>query len=286
MANEFRKVTDQNGVDHPVTDDTRVTWTANGVLGAGNILVNQVSAGTVSDVAVSSVDNDKIKLVGTANNANNAIYSNQKVGAGSYRLSAVYTGTSSDNQRPSVIADLYNANGTVKTANYVVVRPSSTSANVTVTGTDYLSNFCVYFANGDVLDMEIAIDLKLASDTNTEHVKGAMTNRELTEIKEGTISEITNSYVSFNTSSAFLLSRAGVKQLYMFVTVNTVSGSDDWVHFATLSEKPHITFSGITVPWDSTLSSARSMVYMIDTDGKVYIRAKAAVSTIISLTFI
>lgn len=37
MANEFRKVTDQNGVDHPVTDDTRVTWTANGVLGAKNI---------------------------------------------------------------------------------------------------------------------------------------------------------------------------------------------------------------------------------------------------------
>ena len=43
MANEFRKVTDQNGVDHPVTDDTRVTWTANGVLGAKNRLAVKIS---------------------------------------------------------------------------------------------------------------------------------------------------------------------------------------------------------------------------------------------------
>lgn len=185
MANEFRKVTDQNGVDHPVCDDTRVDWSSYAVLGADNILVNQVTNGTVSNVVVSSVDNDKIKLVGTSNNANNAIYSNQKVYAGSYKLSAVYTGTTSDNQRPSVIADLYNANGTVKTSNYVIVRPSSTSANVTVSGTDYLSNFRVYFANGDVIDMEIAIDLKLATDPSTGHVKGAMTNKELTENKYG-----------------------------------------------------------------------------------------------------
>ena len=56
MANEFRKVTDQNGVDHPVTDDTRVTWTANGVLGAKNIFnfANVVSGSSY----VSGTDKD------------------------------------------------------------------------------------------------------------------------------------------------------------------------------------------------------------------------------------
>ena len=37
MANEFRKVKDASGVFHPVTDDTRVTWSANAVLGAKNL---------------------------------------------------------------------------------------------------------------------------------------------------------------------------------------------------------------------------------------------------------
>jgi len=37
MANEFRKVTDLNGVNHPVCDDTRVDWASYAVLGAINL---------------------------------------------------------------------------------------------------------------------------------------------------------------------------------------------------------------------------------------------------------
>ena len=36
MANEFRKVTDQNGVDHPVTDDNRVDWASYAKTGVHN----------------------------------------------------------------------------------------------------------------------------------------------------------------------------------------------------------------------------------------------------------
>ncbi len=58
MANEFRKVTDQNGVDHPVTDDNRVTWAANAVLGAKNLLNNTVQTKTEGGVTF-TVNEDK-----------------------------------------------------------------------------------------------------------------------------------------------------------------------------------------------------------------------------------
>ena len=67
MANEFRKVTDQNGVDHPVTDDTRVTWTANGVLGAINVVPSMPDASyTVSGITFTRKSDLSIEVNGTS----------------------------------------------------------------------------------------------------------------------------------------------------------------------------------------------------------------------------
>lgn len=57
MANEFRKVTDQNGVDHPVTDDTRVDWSSYAKTGAVNVL-NHEATSTTLNMCVVTVDAD------------------------------------------------------------------------------------------------------------------------------------------------------------------------------------------------------------------------------------
>ena len=50
MANEFRKVTDQNGVDHPVADDNRVDWSSYAKTGAVNFMHIPSDIVTISPV--------------------------------------------------------------------------------------------------------------------------------------------------------------------------------------------------------------------------------------------
>ena len=58
MANEFRKVTDQNGVDHPVCDDNRVDWSSYAKTGVHNQLLNTAVTNTKEGVTY-TVNEDK-----------------------------------------------------------------------------------------------------------------------------------------------------------------------------------------------------------------------------------
>lgn len=66
MANEFRYGIDQNGVRHPVCDDTRVDWSSYAVLGAKNLLRPTLTTFTTNGVTFTVNEDKTITVNGTA----------------------------------------------------------------------------------------------------------------------------------------------------------------------------------------------------------------------------
>lgn len=204
MANEFRKVTDQNGVDHPVCDDTRVNWSNYAKTGVHNAFVYPylVSSGTLgTNVAYSVKNNGKINLNGTAS-ANDEINLHYRSGItndpnpvvlpkGNYILSCP--------QRVRI--DLTKTvNGNVSSVVYVgstetkkaftLDEEAQIGAKITVIGDTTYNN----------VDVEIMI--YPAEDTYEGFASYAMTNQQLTDKVQGIIDAANNAadFAAFKTA--------------------------------------------------------------------------------------
>lgn len=154
MANEFRKVTDQNGVDHPVTDDNRVTWSANTVLGAKN-LANFVNGKGINTSGAVVDDVNRIATVEpiTIETGKRYRYIGEDV-----CLYAVWNG------------------------NTMVRRETGIYGN-TILNTDGGDRFyvCCYSSSGAVTVDSAKAMVILSTDSDHSYAPFAMTNRELTE---------------------------------------------------------------------------------------------------------
>ena len=163
MANEFRKVTDQNGVDHPVTDDTRMTWTANGVLGAKNLLPATiyglgVQSGTGSRTL--GTNTDAISFVAPIKR--NTDYIISKTGGNRFRVA---------------LSTTMPANG----VSVEQIKDSDTETSYEFNSGNYDYVYFMTNSGSETYD-NIKPMLRLASDTDPTYQPYAMTNRELTEL--------------------------------------------------------------------------------------------------------
>ena len=180
MANEFRKVTDQNGVDHPVTDDTRVTWTANGVLGAKNRFdPNKAVWGTwkYEDNSIKNVSTDtrsylKFDVQGRKNDVYvKSLGQVDCLTTGKYTLSITIADSDDINQ----LWIGHSGSATNLYFRYPFTEKGSYTFSFNLTSDDPTT------ANGIVMQDFM---ITLSADTDPTYQPYAMTNRELTEKAE------------------------------------------------------------------------------------------------------
>lgn len=184
MANEFRKVRDKNGVDHPVTDDKRVDWDSYAKTGVHNFLPN--FAETKSNGGLNyTVNSDKSITVG-AGTATTESWGYLNVGgyfleAGTYILTGCPSGGSlSTYELRLSLADIKGGGQSQ------LVEDTGSGATFTITSRKWFRLYCgIRVENGTTLSSALTFYpmIRLASDTNTAYTPFAETNEQLTKSK-------------------------------------------------------------------------------------------------------
>ena len=171
--------------------NARMTWTANGVLGAKNLLTpifTNESAGTISNVGITKNGDGTYTYNGIANaNGDIAIKGRtptsygQYLPIGKYKFSAgsdkikVYVGTTYNNAYKAI-----TAGSEINECEFEIT--ANTQSDYKLSDGSVLCAFYVWFASGTVFDNDkIKPMVRLATDTDTTYQPYAMTNRELTE---------------------------------------------------------------------------------------------------------
>ncbi len=178
MANEFRKVTDQNGVDHPVTDDNRVSWAANAVLGAKNFWRGYISPDPAAGVTYTQNADKSISTIGTATgeesfgrlmpNADLIAFINAHKGE-----TFVLNGCPSGGSHTTYYISIWANNG-------LVVEDAGSGETFTIPSSDCTSaNIAIHVKDG--VDVSGKAWKPMISFDGGEYAPPAMTNRELTE---------------------------------------------------------------------------------------------------------
>lgn len=216
MANEFRYGIDQNGVRHPVCDDTRVDWASYAVLGAQNMLPNNAITTTVGGVTYTKDDDGSMIPTGdTGNNwATINIVENYTLKAGTYTLSGV------PNKAGAYIAmevggsTVYQiTNGATKTftlnedTTFNRVR-ISTSENVTYTSGDVFKpminpgSVALPYAPFAMTNKELTEKATVQTITHAEAVTGDNVSVTFTEDIIGNVEQIRGSVISSEDKAA------------------------------------------------------------------------------------
>ena len=187
MANEFRKVTDQNGVNHPVCDDTRMTWEANATLGAHQLLPLTLAGIKALNSARTWEGNVTTHngITFTVNtNANGYVTSISTSGSASsfafLRLASVASFSGNfklnggiDNERYCYIQN--------ETTNTGLVYSYGGDANIALSPTANVVNCIIAVNQGGAGGVTFYPLLRLEEDNDPTFTPYAMTNRELTE---------------------------------------------------------------------------------------------------------
>lgn len=176
MANEFRYGIDQNGVRHPVCDDTRVDWSSYAVLGAKNLLDNQA----VSEGNFTVNENKTITVNGTFN-ARTVLYIRSKLTkyappAGTYNL--LFSDVSN---KFNFVVDAYLGDTWVKN---LATTKTKTTFSVDYNGYDRVVVFMVIEASelpATFTNVTFKPMITVATDTDFTYAPPTMTNTELTD---------------------------------------------------------------------------------------------------------
>lgn len=184
MANEFRKVTDQNGVDHPVCDDTRVDWSSYAKTGAKNFFKYPYIGGSqlvhANGITYTVDSNGVIDIDGNATgncNYNIANTTDTYFEAGRYILSKGNNTTGI-----SIYVNVFNNNAFVKQI-ALIDGSVETSApfNIDYDGYNQIQVGVSVASGTNVNHVKVYPMLRLATDYDSTYVPYAMTNRELTD---------------------------------------------------------------------------------------------------------
>ena len=191
MANEFRKVTDQNGVDHPVCDDTRVDWASYAKTGVHNFLPLQISAikannteGTWDNNVYTrnsvtftfTVDTNgnvtEVDVDGTASAAMSVtLYPNSSNIFNGLKLLGCPSGGSSNTYRLQLWDQTGNTGNDDFGNGVIINKPNGNTVRVVI----YIE------ASAEMSHIKYYPMIKLPNDTDTSMTLYAMTNRELTD---------------------------------------------------------------------------------------------------------
>ena len=193
MANEFRKVTDQNGVYHPVTDDTRMTWSANGVLGAKNLLPFKYASKTENGATIVANSDGTLTIStdGATTGVTN-IFEIFDLPAGTYILNGCNGGS-----EQTYLMDVYENMWTNRQ-----IAPDGDKTIVFTTNTNHVWRMVINEGTNIPTPITVRPMIRLASDTDTTYAPYAMTNMELTEKVQGIINAATNAadFAAFKTA--------------------------------------------------------------------------------------
>lgn len=236
MANEFRRVKDANGVYHPVTDDNRVSWAANGVLGAQNIEINNLNTQTLDDITL-TVNDDKSITFSTPETGAGAtheflLYATLVKGK-TYEISGCPAGGSWSTYNHYINGGDISATGNMVDNGDGATFIANETKNVKVR---------IRIVSGTILTTPITFYPMIvpAEVTDNTYTEGAMTNRALTEELNKNIIEIRENATTFNvplkrkeTGYTFGLVISGYFIAYFFI--NTPSASDA-VTFVTVKD--------------------------------------------------
>ena len=171
-----------------IPDNTELmTWTANGVLGAKNILPNTASNDSGNNVSF-TVNSDKTITVTTSDTVSavkTLIVGEVQLPSGNYILNGVTGGSSS-----TYGFQLYD----VTTSTWLTVYSVDGDATITLDGS-HKYRIVLFVRNGVAGGLNTLVKpmLRLATDTDPIYQPYAMTNRELTEkalVVKGTLSSI------------------------------------------------------------------------------------------------
>ena len=185
MANEFVKVTDQNGVDHPVKDNAAFPRSEQAVLGAVNLCPMNAQSGTPANLTITANADRSFAVVGTANATDNYARTTFIMNKGTYYLSGV-TGGKSGN---TALYELHLKIGSTDIRNY----DGFTEFTIANDNTEVLVEFI--YRSGAVIDTVVKPMISLAS--GIPYAPYVMTNRELTdEVKKFINSEVVSGSVT------------------------------------------------------------------------------------------
>lgn len=172
MANEFRKVTDQNGVDHPVCDDTRVAWADAGKSVKRNEIVFSATSGSKNNVTWTVNEDKSIRVVtgsgGASANTTITLMSNvtDKIGNGETR---VISGCPSGGSWQSYCIYIDQTGASADTGNGAIITLNGT-------GTQFMS---IFVANGANIDKTFYPMLTKVGVPTTPYVEPIPDNTEL-----------------------------------------------------------------------------------------------------------
>lgn len=275
MANEFRKVTDQNGVVHPVCDDTRMTWEANAKTGVHNQF--QIPTSVVSKAT------DGVIFTVNRNNAGQVTSINASRASANNNDAYLTLDTAYEITEPKILSGCPTGGGDNKIrlvaydgANFYldegngVLLPHAGTYNINI------RYFSAYNESVTLYPM-----LRDVEDTLTDFTPYAMTNRELTDavnvINAGTIdlshSESTTTS-SLNTGRAHLEKVGKLCVLDLWVNTVTIADLNTFKEICRVSLKPtkETPISYITV-------GGKPYTGVIDTIGIVKIFTSSALSS-------
>ena len=191
MANEFRKVTDQNGVDHPVCDDTRVDWSSYARTG-----VHQLIPLTLDNLKAWNTNGTWNNNAYTVDGTTYTVNVDSKGDVLSIITSGTASGTNSLVMYVNLPSGTYEANGNpdngaLETYSIQVKKDSPsgqllqqiTDANDRKLTFSEMTKVCLYIRiqSGYGTSKTFYPMVRLDSDTNRTYAPYAMTNRELTE---------------------------------------------------------------------------------------------------------
>lgn len=280
MANEFVKVTDQNGVDHPVKDNAAFPRSEQAVLAAKNLLPITLVTQTDSGITITVNNDGTVTLNGTAS-------------ADIYMPYMSYTKLNLIQGEKYILTGCYKQTG-LQLALYPNV-PNNPTYRDSGDGTQFTCEYptadyrCnIIITSGTVLNNVVFKPmLRLASDPDDTYVPYAMTNKELTDavtLKNGLSSVTVIEGATLSTNDSFLRKQNNVISAQLRVNGVTANSGDNIV---TIPSGFIPSLTGGTVVFMSNASTGEMIPAYITING--YVRARTNLSSVdvnINFTYI
>lgn len=268
MANELRKVTDVNGVNHPVTDDNRVPWSANAVLGAKNFF--DASKAEFKNGGLTCTKNaDGSISIGAGTTTEELNYPNNASYANCYELepSTEYIfsiGSAVTNLRLRVFCK------TTSSSDWTIIANEQGVENIHFTTP---ASFYAIWVRIDC-DSNKAISaatlypmIRLASDTDPTYAPYAMTNQQLTEkvtVQESACTDI----LEGATASVNKLYKQG-NVVSLDLSLNSVTASSYSEVLAKVPAGYRPKNNAFVMAWTSNASDSNHAMLQINANGNI-----------------
>lgn len=148
----------------------------------------------------------------------------------------------------------------------------------------YIRIYAIFDRNENHTPVNVTMKpmLRLASDPDDTYQPYAMTNRELSELKRGTITAVENNYATFQ-SGSFVRCQGRVVQLFMFIDVIATTTDNTYITVASLPYKPCANTPLLLPEWGDRTKAIQIQLYP---SGDVQIRPRATGTFILSATYL